>query len=532
MNMTRRFSLILLPCLVLTLLLGSIVDGHVLAQVDPTGAPTLTSTSTSTSTSTGMPTRTPTPYVTRTPTLYVTRTPTNTRIPYNTVTSQPTGRPLVYLAGYSTDKGTLKQGDSFTLKMDVRNKGNLDAKNVVFTFTSETFLPLQTGGVKTLVDISTTEAEGVNQPFMVNAAIKDAPATIAVAVTYSDVNGASYTESFTITLYVSPDPTKAPFYGTPRPSATPTAILRPQLVVGAYNTDVDPLQPGSIFQLELNIRNLGNADARGVTMVLGGGVVSSDTGTPQPGTQGSSSDLTTFAPLGSSNLVFLGDLSATKEIKSSQKLIVNVSANPGAYTFKISFVYNDPGGVRYVDDQVITLLVYKLPQVEVSFYQDPGVFFAGQMSPLPLQVTNLGRSSTVLGNLKVSAENADISNGTAMVGPLEAGGYFTLDSSLMPYQAGPLELKFTINYTDDFNQPRVIEQTLSVDVQEMPIVETPEGGIPEEIPTAPETFLSKVGRFFKGLFGLGSEQTEPVDTLPLENIPSEKEVMPVPGGKG
>ncbi len=493
MNKTRRLSLILLPIMVLALLFGSAANGRVQAQTEQAGSATDTST--------------PNP-----------------------------GRPLVYMMGYSTDKGTLKQGDTFTLKMDVCNKGTQGAINVVFTFSSDTFLPLQTGGVKILKDIGVTDQdnkEGISQPFMVNAAAKDAPATITVAVAYSDENGASYSESFTITLYVSADPTKAPFYGTPRPSATPTAILRPQLVVSTYNTDVDPLQPGSIFQLDLNIRNLGNADARGVTMVLGGGVVSSDTGTPQPGTQGSSSDLTTFAPLGSSNLVFLGDLSAAKEIKSSQKLIVNVSANPGAYTFKISFVYNDPGGIRYVDDQVITLLIYKLPQVEVSFYQDPGVFFAGQMSPLPLQVTNLGRSSTVLGNLKVSAENADITNGVAMVGPLEAGGYFTLDSNLTPYQAGPLVLKLSINYTDDFNQPRVIEQTLNVDVQEMPIVETPEGGMPaEDIPAGPETFISKVGRFFKGLLGLGSEQTEPVDTLPLENIPSEKEVVPVPGGKG
>ncbi|GAP12911.1 hypothetical protein LARV_00651 [Longilinea arvoryzae] len=482
MNTSRRFSMILISTLVLTLLLGVTGIGQVNAQ-------------------------------TATPGL---------------------GRALVYLYGYATDPGTLMQGTNFTLKMDVRNKGDSNALNVVFTFTSDTFLPLQTGGVKTLSDISKDGGkEGVNQPFMVNTVNKGAPATIAVAVSYSDETGASYSENFTITLYVSADATKQPIYGTPRPSATPTAIRRPQLVVNSYNTDIDPLQPGSIFQLELNVRNLGNADARAVTMVLGGGVVSSDTGTPQPGTQGSSSDLTTFAPLGSSNLVFLGDVTAAQEIKSNQKLIVNVSANPGAYTFKISFVYTDPGGVRYVDDQVITLLVYKLPQVEVSLYQDPGVFFAGQMGMLPLQVTNLGRSSAVLGNMKITAENADISNNSALVGILDAGGYFTLDASLMPYQAGPLELKISINYTDDFNQPRVIEQTLTVDVQEMPVVETPPGGMPEEIPAAPETFMGKLVRLFKGLFGLGSEQTEPVNTLPEETIPGGKEVIPViPGGKG
>jgi hypothetical protein len=504
MKTCRRLSLILFPILVLALLLSSALNAPVQAQ--------------------GSETETATP----------SNTPTSTRIVYDTATLQQTGRPLVYLYGYTADKNPLKQGDSFTLKMDVRNKGALDAYNVVFTFSSDTFLPLQTGGVKTLSDISGNDGkEGVNQPFMVNAAAENAPAIISVAVSYADANGVSYSESFTITLYVSSQPTSTPYYGPVKPTATATAIARPQLVVNTYSTDIDPLQPGSIFQLELNIRNLGNADARSVTMVLGGGVVSSDSGTLQPGTQGSSSDLSTFAPLGSSNLVFLGDVNAAQEIKTNQKLIVNVSANPGAYTFKLSFVYNDPGGVRIVDDQVITLLIYKLPQVEVSFYRSPDVFFAGQMGVLPLQLTNLGRTTSVLGNMTVTAENADITNNVAYVGALDTGGYFALDANLFPYQAGPLELKIKINYTDDFNQARVIEQTLSVDVQEMPIIEEPTYEMPgEEIQTEPETFMGKVIRFFKGLFGLGSDQTEPVQTLPEESIPSEQEIIPVPGGKG
>jgi len=500
MKPSRRFSLMMISFLVLALLLGAAGNGRVLAQIEPTATPT------------------------RAPTV----------APAVTATQQSTGRPLVYMAGYSTDKALLVQGDSFTLKLDVRNKGGSNAVNVVFSFSSDSFLPLQTGGVKTLSEITTTEKEGVDQPFMVNTANKGAPAVITVAVSYSDPGGASYTETFTITLYVAADPTKVPIYGTPRPSATPTAIMRPQLVVNAYGTDVDPLQPGSIFQLELNVRNLGNANARAVTMVLGGGVTP-DVGTPQPGTQGSSSDLTTFAPLGSSNLVYLGDVNAAQEFKTTQQLIVNVTANPGAYTFKLSFVYTDPGGTRYVDDQVITLLIYKLPQVEISFYRDPGVFFSGQMGVLPLQITNLGRSNSVLGNLKVTAENADVTNNVALVGSLDPGGYFTLDSNLMPYQAGPLELKISVNYTDDFNQPRVIEQSLSVDVQDMPVMETPEGGIPTDQPSsAPESLFDKVVRFFKGLFGLGSEQTEPVNSLPSETVPTVPEGKPViiPGGKG
>ena len=89
------------------------------------------------------------------------------------------------------------------------------------------------------------------------------------------------------------------------PQQPPRPQIKPQLVITGIETDVDPIQPGSIFNLKLSITNLGKVDAKGVTMVLGGGVTPRDqTGTQQPGgVSGSSGDLTNFAPLGSSNLV-------------------------------------------------------------------------------------------------------------------------------------------------------------------------------------------------------------------------------------
>ncbi len=53
-------------------------------------------------------------------------------------------------------------------------------------------------------------------------------------------------------------------------------------------------------------------------------------------------------------------------------------------------------------------------------------------------------------------------------------------STSRPYQAGSQDITVTITYTDDFNQPRSIIQTLTVDVMEAPVMETPmfpgEGG--------------------------------------------------------
>ncbi|NTW42864.1 MAG: hypothetical protein HGB14_00180, partial [Anaerolineaceae bacterium] len=219
------------------------------------------------------------------------------------------------------------------------------------------------------------------------------------------------------------------------------------------------------------------------------------------------------------------------------QLIVNVSAIPGAYPFKISFVYSDANGNRVVDDQVITLLVYSLPKVEIGFYLDPGILIAGQMSTLPIQITNLGKTTAILGNLRVTSDGADITNNVALVGPLEQGGYFTLDAMAMPYMEGPLDISLVVSYTDDFNQPRVVEQILSVQVEPMPVFEEiPGEGIDIPVVEQPETLTQKIIRFLKGLFGLGSGKPSSPENglpeiegeLPQEEIP----VKPMPSGKG
>jgi hypothetical protein len=140
----------------------------------------------------------------------------------------------------------------------------------------------------------------------------------------------------------------------------------------------------------------------------------------------------------------------------------------------------------------------------------------------------------VLGNMKVTAEGAEFSNNVILVGNLDVGMYFTLDATMIPSVAGPLDLLVTIDYTDDFNQSQVISQTLTVDVQEMLLPEPGmEGGegtpITTELP--PETLWQKVLRFFKGLLGLGSDRavpetgTEvPAESVPVEGVPPGKPI--------
>jgi hypothetical protein len=268
-------------------------------------------------------------------------------------------------------------------------------------------------------------------------------------------------------------------------------------------------------------------------MIVGGGSSSSASATLEPGgISGASGEFTNFAPIGASNIQSLGDLPAGQSMAASQPLIVNTSTTPGAYPMPISFTYLNDTGAVISDEQVITLLVYQVPKVDISFYRDPNPVMAGQPNMLPLQAVNLGKHSVVLGNMEVTGEGAEFSNNVILVGTLDVGMYFTLDATVIPAVSGPLNLLVTIDYTDDFNQSQVITQTLTVDVQEMfmpePGMQGSEGG-PTTPEMPPETFWQKVLRFFKGLLGLGSDRpasggaTEaPAETVPAQEVPPGK----------
>ncbi|MDP3720859.1 MAG: hypothetical protein Q8R09_00240 [Anaerolineaceae bacterium] len=433
----------------------------------------------------------------------------------------PTGgsdRPQLNITSYSIDAKYAKVGTVITLTGVLENRGTTMAYNNNIVFEGEGFFPQGNGGVQYIQNISPSGGKWTfTQKFMVGDVLDYVETgVIKATVAYLDTTGKAYTDTFSLSIPV----TSGIHYGA---TATPKTTSKPQLVITENTTDINPLQPGSIFELSLKVKNLGTTDAKSVTMVLGGGANSvNDQGTPQPG---AGAELTNFAPLGSSNIVVVGDVAQGAEVTIKLKLVVNVTTVPGAYTLKTSFVYTDAAAKNYIDDQVITMLVYQLPQVDVSFYRDPGMMTAGMPNVLPLQVTNLGKKSSVLGNMIVTADGVDVMNNTALVGALDPGGYFTLDSEIIPFSEGPLEIMVTITYTDDFNTTREVVQTLNVDVMPEPVY-TPdpmmgEDGMPIGQPET-ETFWSKIGRFFKGLFGLDSGVKEPAggdfspDEMPVE----------------
>jgi hypothetical protein len=449
-----------------------------------------------------------------------------------TIAPVPVVRPQIAVQNYHTKPENVQYGQDFRLIVKLRNEGQSQAYNVQATFTSGSFLPLKNGGVYVVGDLGADNSAEVDQPMTASTWVYGI-VSVDMTISYNDANGASYSEKFTINVRASGG-------GVAAATSTPTGVKTSQLVITSYATSIDPLQPGQEFTITMTVENTGNVRAQRVTMIVGGGSSSgSSNGTSVPGgVSGGSGEFTNFAPVNASNVQTIGDLPPGGMVQVSQSLIVNVSTNPGAYPMKVTFSYLNDKSEVINDEQVITLLVYSLPTVDVSFYRPPDPFFVGQPGALPVQVVNLGKRLSVLGTMTIEAPNGTVENGTALIGSLDAGGYFTLDAMLIPEQSGPMSLSVTIEYTDDFNQPRVINESLQIEVMEAmqePILEPGmEGGVEGMPIPAEENTFQKIWRFVLGLFGLDSAPPPTSDPgiMPEPGIEEQPMPAPEPAGKG
>ena len=455
----------------------------------------------------------------------VTETPP-TAEPTETSAPLPIVRPQISVQNYRTKPENVYYGQNFSLIVKLRNEGDAEAFNVQATFVSSDFVPLRNGGVNIVGNLVQGNSLDIDQPMTV-ANYVFGIVTVTMNLSYSDVNGTIYNEQFMLNIRVSGGG------GVAAATATPTGVKSSQLVITSYATSVDPLQPGEQFTLTMTVQNTGNVGAQRVTMIVGGGSSGgSSDGTPQPGgVSGSSGEFTNFAPVGASNVQTLGDLQEGAAVQVQQDLIVNVSTNPGAYPMKVTFSYLNGEGEIINDEQVITLLVYSLPTLDISFYRPPDPFFVGQPGALPIQVVNLGRRTAVLGTMTIRSESGMIENGTSLVGSLDAGGYFTIDALVFPEQPGPMTLDVTIDYTDDFNQPRTITRKIEIEVMEAfeePIIE-PGPGEAFPPPVQEESTLQKIWRFVLGVLGLDSAPPSKNDP---GIAPGIEEPLPIPPGRG
>ena len=408
--------------------------------------------------------------------------PTNTPIPTAT-TAYVFGQPQLAIQSAHTTPTSLTPGEPFELTLELANLGNWTAIDIELALQSaDVAIPAAGSSVQILPRIGVAEVVTATLSLVLRDGVAAGPQNLGFNIDFFDLDGRSYNTQPTVGLNVGQGATATP---TPGPT-------EPRLVLTTYEVDPATLQPGTRFELKLLITNVGDETAEDVLLTLGGSA---------------GAQLKPFALVNSGNVRFIEALPPGEMAEIVVTMLVDGTAVSGVYNLPLDFSY---GNSARTDAQVVNLLVEKTPQLQVNFYRSTGPGFVGEPLDLPVEVVNISRSLINVSTLTLSSADGTVENNSIYIGPLDGGTSGSLDGLIVPEVGGPLEILVTVNYLDDFNQPQIFEDTLTVQVDAPEA--TDENGVAGEdavvgetaVSTEEETFLQLLWRFVRGLLGLGS----------------------------
>ncbi|MGC9350254.1 MAG: hypothetical protein ACP5JG_19085 [Anaerolineae bacterium] len=415
----------------------------------------------------------------------------------------PIGSPKVVIEDASTNPAALIPGESFTLTLRLANRGRRTALNVFLGSGSEDIVtPARGGDIVSIEEIGLDEVVTTTLGLILDDAVEGGRQKLLVTLDYGDYSGGQHTDQQGVGLMVNANLT-----------------TQPQLLLDTCRTAPDFLTPGDTFTLTLEVTNVGGSNAERLMLALGG--------------EGGA-HLAPFIPLNAGNVIFVPVVGAGETVTLVHQLVIDGSAETKAHSLPVALGYDDARGVRHSDVQRLSLMVRRRPQIQASFYQDPGVLSVGVATEISLEVLNVGMG--VINVLDISAEGPGLTvqpAGLPYVGPLDAGGAAPVDLLVTPAEraagtGASTELTVLLTYRDDLNQQQVITTTLQLEVPQdgppaagPPDAEAPNpagsssggpaprrvvgggGTVPEDLPAALAPVKTWV-RVVRGLLGFGS----------------------------
>jgi hypothetical protein len=284
----------------------------------------------------------------------------------------------------------------------------------------------------------------------------------------------------------------------------------PLLLLAAYETGVDTLQPGTRFTLTVDIQNAGTAVAANTIITFGtvqssGGDSSSGSGNgTSTGGSSSTTPSSTFAPLGSAGLSFIGDIETGGVVQASQEFIVSGSVTSGVYPLPITLQYILPDGSSKQDALNISLVVIVPPRLSFNPPQPlPEMLNVGEPMPITLEIKNNGRDINLTEAI-ITMENGEVLEGSSI--PLEilkAGEDTSVNGLVMASADGDVQVTITLHYLDELSQPQTIELTYLAQAMTPPPMEEPPFEEPPPV-QEPVEAVNWFGKIMMALLGLGS----------------------------
>jgi len=399
----------------------------------------------------------------------------------------------IVIDGYTIDPILPEPGKPVIVRLTVVNRGDTIASQVALRVSGGDAILLPNGQGDTFIvgDVAVNERLPLQMPLIVNSSAKNGVQIQPITISYVQ-NGEAKEITSAITVNIATVDKPQPF-----------------LLLASYETGHETLTPGIRFTLDISLQNVGQESADGVTVTFGTVQSSSDGGNdpnnPDGGGSQSSTPSTTFAPLGTAGLAFIGDIAVDSAVQVSQEFIVAGDVTSGIYSLPITLQYRLPDATSKQETRNLSLVVIAPPRLRINPPNPlPEFLNAGEMMPIMLELANLGKTRIDLTEATVTAENGEIIEGaTIQLEPLAVDDDTSLTALVMPLEEGTLTVNIALAYINDLGQTETIDLSYSAEVMPMPeIIEEPY--IPEEPTPTPEPEVDWFGKFVMAFMGLGS----------------------------
>lgn len=368
-------------------------------------------------------------------------------------------RPIVTVLSYGASSRVLTPGQEIDMEMTVQNTGALTARNVLVAFGEGDLVPRETGGLRSVGDIAPGGSVRFWQPMRVNSAISGYEAVINIEIRYNDEYGTPYTDRSTLSFEARvPGATRTP---SPTPTPTGTLSVRPLVLIEGFETDPEMLTPGTVFDLNIHVVNASGEAARQVIVMLQMGGAAA-----QQGGQAAASDL---APT-TGSVRYVDQVAPGERVLLAFEMAVDGEAEGGLVPVTLQLSYMDNYNLQHTDTQTISLAVNAVPHLRIGLFEPlPEFIGVGDTFELPVEIINIGTQTVNISTVEVAGDSrVTIEDASLYIGPLDAGTSGSLVALVTAHQAGAIPLEVRVQYLNSFQQPEVLTETISVQVEAVP----------------------------------------------------------------
>lgn len=350
---------------------------------------------------------------------------------------------------------SVKANEDFIIRFDLRNNGDIDAKNILVRVesTDPVILP-KTTNIERINSIAPNSSETLEFVFSPTEDAISKSYPISIDVEYEDESEKRPSLNQYVGAYVEVEDD----------DSDDTVKGKPRLIIDKYSFEPQLVRAGENFEMKLSFYNTSsNKTVKNIKIFL-----TAEPGGTNPDSPSAGGSV--FTPVDSSNTFYIDSIPPKGRVEKTITMFTVPDALAKTHTIIANFEYEDNEGNPLDDQERIGVPVVqqsKLDTSELTLYPDTMV---GQPVPVSLEFYNTGK--VTLYNLMVKLEgDFQTEHGSYYVGNFASGSSDYFEGMVIPNMPGELNGAVVFTYEDSTGQMQEVRKGFTLNVMDMPPME-------------------------------------------------------------